>query len=418
MLKKLVLTLVLIAMTLTPAAIAQDAEPPTVAYLRFGPVLALSTVEDAILGILIAHDFLTFEEGMAARAGSSVMGESLNFVQADANFNMADVNLIVESALDHEPAVLLTASPQVTLNAINATAEMDDPPAIIFTAVVNPYATGIAVSSCEKPDHVIGTVNSLTLKEVVGMVPVQNPDVETIGIVYTADQASSRWTAEELSALATELGLMAEVAAVNSIPDIALAVDGLLEKGAQALVLPADFMIMEALPIIMVAAVENSIPVFSTTLGGPLQGTTFGAEAADNMNNGRVTGHMLAQYLKGNLNTASTGIQNNAGVTVGINLDTAEMQGIEVAKSLQDRAGVIVADGASSGSAYLKHLMNMGAPTEMVMTVLQEVAAASVEGEQMDLSETLMTVGIELERAPSVQAKLQSIVDGMSCAEA
>ena len=122
-------------------------------------------------------------------------------------------------------------STPMTQAAINATSDMDIPPAIIFAAVFNAAAAGIAESACEKPAHVAGAEASTPYEEVLPLLLVQDPDLQTIGTIFNPAEASSVAGAEAIVAAGENLGLNVEQTSVTGMADLRAATQSLANKG-------------------------------------------------------------------------------------------------------------------------------------------------------------------------------------------
>ena len=165
MLKKLFLILILFALLISvPAGLAQDDENPTVAILRFGESSDLLPTDIGIFEVLQANGIISSEEFTdwytslfwAPNQLGAFEGENVTILRRDPGEDFAAINLIVDNMLDQDVDVIVAISTPMTQAVVNATWDMEDPPAVLFTAVYDPYAAGIAQSPCIKPDYITG----------------------------------------------------------------------------------------------------------------------------------------------------------------------------------------------------------------------------------------------------------------------
>ena len=155
------------------------------------------------------------------------------------------------------------------------------------------------------------------------------------------------------------LGLRVIEEGVASLADLELAAEGLVEKGAEALVIPADFITVHGLPLIMSA--ENGIPVLHSTAHSVNEGATVSAGGAEDVQYGGLIGIMLMMHLRGELDLSATPISGfSLGLTVGVNLDMARLQGIEIAEALLARADTVVDGGMISQTRLIDDLGGAG----------------------------------------------------------
>ena len=270
-LRLLLITLILLSLML-PGILAHDDDKPTIALLRPGVAPPFFSIEAAVLDTLAATGYLTEAEHQALREGSPASrqdfaGERVNLIWGDAAFDIAAMNLIVDAALDREPDILFTIMSAPTLAALNATSDMEDPPAVIFTMVYAPYQAGIAEAPCVKPDYVGGVESLTAYDEILPLMMLQIPDLQNIGLIYSSSQASGIHIAAELNRNAAELGLSVTETAISNLADIGLATEGLLTKGIDALVLSMDLVTGLGARIVMGIMEDYDIPVFLLALG-------------------------------------------------------------------------------------------------------------------------------------------------------
>ena len=354
---------------LIPTVVADD--NPTIAILRFGPLSSYEVTEGAILDFLQTFEWINADERAILDLREDLEGENINIIWGDAGFDFGTVNLMVGEVLDQEPDVLLTISLPVMQIAVNATLDMEDPPAVLFTSVYhpatqshefnhpdvdenaeyNPFAGGTAESSCLKPGHVSGVETETTYPLIVPLLLLQNPDMKVIGMLFSSSELSGVHGAEDILETSSELGLTVEHSSVVSVADLALAAEGLIAKGVEAFLIPADIVTIRGIPILTQIAIENGIPLFHSTLGAIYSGATVGAGSSQYYTQGIDVSRILIGYLNGEVDIATTGIYVQNSVGVGVNLDSAEEQGIELSEALRDEVDVVIENGQASVSA-------------------------------------------------------------------
>ena len=270
-----------ILLILAAPAIAQsDDGKPSVWLISFYPFGPTNAIQTGMLDALEAYGLINPEDRSDQRM--QVMIESadnspIQFNRSEANFELDRLRELVAHALDHEPDALVTISAPVTLAALQATADMDDPPAIFFADVYNPYEAGIADAPCIKPAHLSGAQSLIDYEELARLPLLQNPDLKTIGTIHNAADASGAYGAEQIAEVGESLGLTVEQAAVTSLADLSLAAAGLMNKGAEAIMLPMDYMNLAGLPLVSGVANDQGLPVYFASLDGLVLGATVGA---------------------------------------------------------------------------------------------------------------------------------------------
>lgn len=397
MLKKALL-LVLALGLLLPATLAQDDENPTVAILRFGPHYSYSVIERALIDALPVHGLIKADERAVLLEGKALNGEKLNVIWGDANFDFASANLVVEAAIDAGADVLVTLSTPLTLVATTLTADMDDPPAIIFSAVYQPYEAGIAQSSCIKPDNLTGFETSAPYEDIVPLLLLQNPDLQIIGTVYNSNEISGLVGARDIIAVAESLGIEVEEAAVTNVTELAVATEGLVSAGVEALLIPTDMTTVSGLPVIMQVAIENGIPVFHSVPVSFIDGATVGAGGfIEPTLNSALMAMVIAQYLDGSLDIARAGIILDTRMQVNVNLDMARAQGVEVNEELLAMADFVLRDGLAASSRAQMVLSRFGMSDEEIEIALRALA------------NRLQGLGTDAELTPAVRKVFEAV---------
>ncbi len=349
MYKKLALiAAIVLAMLMAAPGLAQDAENPTIAFLRYGGSSLISLSEKGILDMLQAYGMINEEERAVLDESEDLEGEHINVIYRDAGFDLSTVNLMIEDALDNGADVLLTLSTPVTQLAANITREMDNPPQIIFAIVGTPYFAGVADTPCVKDDHIAGTQTDIPYEQYVNVLPTFNPDLKVIGTIVNASQANSVFGAERIEELAGELGIAVETTGVTTLSDLPLATEGLISKGAEAIVVPGGYTVSIGMSAIVDIATENGIAVFSPVSQHVYRGATVGAGFYSLYREGVIAARMLVAHINGEVDLSRTGINLTPGFTVALNLDSAAEAGVEISEELLAMADWTIKDGESS----------------------------------------------------------------------
>ena len=339
---------ILFLLLMLPLA-AQAEDKPTIAILRFGLLRTFDVTEGAILDVLESYGFISSEENGILHTRQDLEGEKVNIIWGAADFDLPTANAMLNAILDEEPDVLMTITTTVTQMAINATRDMEDPPIIIFTSVYNPYEAGIIESACNKPEHVTGSLSATPYEDVMSLLLEHNPAIRTIGTIFNSSEAAGVVGVGEIARIGEALGLTVLQAAVTRIDEVNLAVEGLVEKGVDAFVMPIDLRTgAAALPIVVNLGNEYGIPVFHPILFSIYFGATVSSGFYHYYAQGENVGIMLAAYLNGELDVAATAVNEQSGSAIGVNLDMAGMQGIEISEEIIKRADAVIVEGEAT----------------------------------------------------------------------
>ena len=342
MIRKLLITgTLLLLMAQAVLVQAQPEAKPRIGLLGYETGSAF-TITKGVLDTLLAYGYINPEaysgEGGYGTEDPVGADSPIEFTISFPAFGSDRAREAVANALDQEVDALITLSTPLTLAALNATLDLEDPPAIFFADVYNPYDAGIADASCIKPAHVIGLETTINYEDILPLLLMQIPDLQTIGTLHDSGDASGIYGAGQIAELGEALGLTVLQSAVASAADLALAAEGLVSKGVEAFLLPMDYTTLAGMPLISTISNDSGIPVLYANVDSLFTGATISAGFYQYYDNGSALGLLLAAYLNGELEIASSGIVTQAGdLIVGINQAMMAMQEYEIAQQLQDR---------------------------------------------------------------------------------
>ncbi len=342
--KSIVLSLVLLALLLTPAALADD-DKPTIAFLRYRATGTEDIAKPGIWDILQAHELISPSERELLDENLDLDGEHINVYWLDAAGDVTNINAMVEKTLDRGADILLTFSTPVTQITANITKEMEDPPILLFAIVSAPYSAGIADAPCIKMPHITGTHMSIPYEQYVALSQVQMPDIQTIGTIVDPAQTQSVYGVSQITRFAEALGLTVEVASIASTADLPQATASLADKGVEMVMIGAGYRESRGIPAVLGAAEDYGIPVFGVSPRMIHHGALVGAGFDDFYGEGLTVGRMIAAYIEDGLDISTTGISSRVNLGVAVNLDTAEEFGITVADSILDSAVMVIEGG-------------------------------------------------------------------------
>ncbi len=338
---KIRISLLLLVLALLAGAAMGQSDTPTVALLSFGTSpIPYSVTEKAIVQVLELDGFLSADEYDFEERGD-IEGENLRVLSLEAGWALDRLNIMVEHALDHDADVLVAFTTPVAQAALNATQDMDDPPAVIFASVYFPFEAGLGDSPCIKPGHVAGSQIIPPYELLVELIKTQQPDIETIGAIFSSDQLSGVLGAQEVAAVADAHGIDVVEGAVTQPIDFAAAVNGLASRGAQALLLTIDTVNSRNISTVVGIANEHALPVYFPSIGGAFDQAIISAGYFRHREQGVNVGRMVSAYLRGELDPATIAVASVSGDGVAVNLDAAAELGIEIAPEILQRADVI-----------------------------------------------------------------------------
>lgn len=354
MIKTAVLWLALVSLLFAPAAIAQDDDKPTIAWLKWGDSRNVALAEKAILDMLEVYGLINVEERAMLDEERSIEGERLNVIYGDSLFDRMEANTLIDEAIDRDADVFVTFTTQMTQIVYYAIRDFMDPPKLIFTVTSGPYITGVADSSCVKPDFVIGTVPLTNYEDIVPLLRMQDPDMKVAGAIWSPQQRASEVGVARIKAIAQSFDPPLTIVDESIIvtPDLYQAVQNLADQGAEAIIIP--IFTFQGFSLLLSLSYDYGLPVVFSAPQNAYRGGTIGGGFYGLYKQGAIAGNMLIGHLNGDIDIASTSIYESDDFAFAVNLDAADLQDVEVSQALLDGAAYIVEDGQTAQGVTLQ----------------------------------------------------------------
>ena len=333
-------------LTLTPRAMAQDSDKPTIAWLKWGDSSNVALAEKAILDMLEVYGFINAEERALLHDERSIEGERINVIYGDSLFDRMEANAIIDEALDKDADVFVTFTTQMTQIVYYAIREFIDPPKLIFTVTSGPYITGVAQSSCVKPDFVIGTVPVTNYEDIVPLLLKQDPDMKVVGAIYSPQQRASEVGVARITEIGESLGLSVVAESIIVTPDLYQAVENLADQGAEAIIIP--IFTFQGFSLLLSLTYDYGLPVVFSAPQNAYRGGTIGGGFYGLYRQGVIAGNMLVAHLNGDIDIAATSIYESDDFAFAVNLDAADLQDVEISQALLEGAAYIVENGQTA----------------------------------------------------------------------
>ena len=335
-LRALVFTLALLGMLALPAW--ADDDRPRIVVLSTGgetssPLITQGMVDAlAAWGIIERADFDPFTRD----ASGERLELTLRPVEWETSLARAQVQQYVDEGHD------IFVAPRTTLAQLiaNATQDMEDPPTVIFVGVDDPYGAGLADSPCIKLPNVTGSQSIVPYADVMAVLPKVDPAINTIGTIYNSSDPAGIHGAAQIEEIGAAMGVQVEAHAYTDFATMATAAEGLVSKGVQAIVLPMETGVGQALPAVLSPiSIDNGIPIIVADAGLTYAQATIGVGNLNHYLWGINVGRLLVAHFNGELDINSAAITPaSLSLSTGINLGMAAAAGIEIPESLLEAA--------------------------------------------------------------------------------
>lgn len=212
----------------------------------------------------------------------------------------------------------------------NACAEDQIP--VVYAAISDPAAADLTGL-----DYVTGTSDALNTQFILDMMLAINPDVKTVGLLYSNSEANSTTPIAEAKAYLDEKGIAYVEGTGNTNDEIMSAAANMVGK-ADAVFTPTDNVVMAAAAAVSETLTEAGIPFYT----GADSFVTAGAFATCGVNYtelGTYTADMVLDILESG-NVPEYHVMDGGIITV--NTDTAAMIGKQAEYSCFDSMGTVV----------------------------------------------------------------------------
>lgn len=248
-----------------------------------------SVLDDGVEGML---------DGLAA-AGFADNGTDVIIRRYNAQGDMTTGNAIARQVTSGEFDLVMTSSTP-SMQAV-ANANKEGKTIHIFGVVADPFSAGIGLDRANPlahPKHMVGQSSFLPVDEAFRLARGLFPGLKTIGVAWNPAESNSLAFTLKAREACRDLAMTLLEANVDNTSAVVEAIDSLVSRGAEALWVGGDNVMMSAIDTAIATARRSRIPVFSITPGKPERGTLFDL-GLDFHELGRLAGTLAADVLRG-----------------------------------------------------------------------------------------------------------------------
>lgn len=207
------------------------------------------------------------------------------------------------------------------------TATEDNQIPVVFSAVSDPVGAGLAESMEAPGANITGTSDALNTTAILDLMFAANPDIQSVGLLYSQSEDSSRQPIADAKAYLEEKGVEVVEKTGTNNTEVSQAADALIAAGVDAVFTPTDNTVMTAELAIYEKFIEAGIPHYAGADSFALNGA-FCGYGVDYTNLGTATADMVVDILKG-ADPAATPILTFDNGIATVNTETAEALGID-----------------------------------------------------------------------------------------
>lgn len=262
-------------------------------------------------------------------------GDNLIYRYQSAQGNISTASQIARKFVGDNPDVIVAIA---TPSAQTMKGTTKDIP-IVFSAVSDPIAARL-VATLEKPGaNVTGVSDRSPVEQQLALLKEIKPDLKKIGYLYNSSEANSVATLKRLQNEAEKSDIVVLPSAAPRSSDVPAATRALVGK-VDIIFVPTDNTIIAVLESATKIASESRTPLFTADATSIERGP-FAAQGINYYDAGVETGKLVVRILKGE-KPADISVVTPPARDISVNLKAAKAQGIEIPKSVLDRAVRII----------------------------------------------------------------------------
>ncbi len=258
-----------------------------------------------------------------------VEGENLKVVYENAQADTGAAATIADSFVSQKVDLVCAIATPAAAAAYNACMDADIP--VVYSAISDPVAAGLADETGASTGNITGTSDVLPVSEQLNMIRTMMPDAKKIGILYTTSEANSISTIATYKELAGEYGFEIVDSGISVVSEVEMAAADLAGK-VDCICNLTDNTVVQALQVVLAQANEAKIPVFGSEIEQVKNGCVA-SMGIDYVALGKTTGEMAAKVLKGESEASEMNFESAEKAELYVNTAAAELIGMTLDES-------------------------------------------------------------------------------------
>lgn len=269
--------------------------------------------------------------GVKAALEESELNYEVDFQIGSSTAADSDCTNFAKNMVAENCDIIIAIATPAAKAAFAATDDTDIP--VIFCAVSDPVAAGL-VESNEKPGYPCsGTSDVLDLSAQVDLIQSLQPDVKSIGILYTSSEDNSVSNLKTFKSVCAEKNIEVVASAVQNSSDIPSAAEDLASK-VDCINNFTDNNVVNNLSVVLSAADKYNIPVYGSEEEQVKNGC-LASVSIDYLALGKVTGQMAIDALNG-ADVSAMAVKTISDATPVINNTVLKKLGYTIPDTFKD----------------------------------------------------------------------------------
>ncbi len=249
--------------------------------------------------------------------------DKLEITYKTAQGDATNLNTICQSMVSEGMDLVCTIATPATQAMVN----LDSGIPVVFIAVSDPIAAGV-ITDFESPDkNATGTSNAIPVSDIFALSDQLTPGVTNYGMLYNTSEVNSVNTVNDAKEYLDSQGIAYTEAVVTNSSEVQQAAQSLVGK-VDAIFIPNDSVIQDAMPLVTEVARANKIPVYGSS-AVMVDSGAFATIAISDTEIGAISADKAIEYFEG---TAIADIPTEvvpASNTV-VNQTTADAIGVSI----------------------------------------------------------------------------------------
>ena len=292
----------------------------------------------AASGSAFAADTQSFKIAIVKQLDHASLDEIANAIAEELDVIAEEKGVKIQYEIysgQGEQSVLQQIGTQAVADGVDAIIPIATLAAQVMAAVAEDTQTPVVYAAISDPeaaelteiDYVTGTSDALNTAYILDMMLAQNPEVKTVGLLYSLSEANSRTPIAEAKAYLEEKGIDYIEATGNTNDEVIAAASSLISDKVDAVFTPTDNIIMAAELAIAPSFIEAGIPHYTGADSFVRNGafTTCGVNYTDL---GTKTADLAYRAISEGLAELEDYYLMDGGI-ITVNTETAEELGID-----------------------------------------------------------------------------------------
>lgn len=211
---------------------------------------------------------------------------------------------------------------------------------IVFGAITDPVASGIADSLEIPGGNKTGTTDRWPYEKQIGLINILAPNAKKVGIVLNPGESNTEASMRYINPLLEKNGLEKVEVPVSSTSEVLSAAKSLVGR-CDVMLVPGDNTVIAAIASMIKVANENRIPLFAGSIASVEKGAlaTFGNNYYEI---GRKTGVIVVDILKHKKDPGNIPVTMATEADLVINLKAAQHQGVVIPEEILKLAKTVL----------------------------------------------------------------------------